>query len=91
MSTKKTRKKNTAGFEQLEVNLDSLTEEQWLTLYKKVLTEKFDSASVSILNEATVENYKDKIFEVVRNEVVLNIIKHLIKEESKKNANGDPL
>jgi hypothetical protein len=61
-------------FEQIEVNLDSVSDEQWLLMSKGLATEIFLPASASIVLDATVETLEEKILAAFKNDLLLRAI-----------------
>ena len=82
-----TRKKKTVEkveeFATLELNLDKFTMDHWCIFFKDIISRKFSPASASIMNEATSENFEVKAIEAIRNEVLVDVMGHIVQTEGK--------
>ena len=64
-------------FESLDLSL-SIRKEDWLLLAKATIRSKFDPASASIFEEATQRNVKGKLWEALRNEILVDAVKEIV-------------
>jgi hypothetical protein len=73
---------------QIEIDTSYISEEQWLVLYMNFLPSIVCVGSMTIMQEATVDNYKEKVYETIQNELLVSALKASIDLMESENENN---